>query len=121
MEPPDSPLTRVPGSIALHEAINQASFAKFVCAIRTCKETAVILMKLWLDDISTLELCRDELHYFVQKKSPSIWCVLIRYSSCLRRLNARNWNTSSVISIRLNSSRSCSAPRLASHLHWNVG
>src|ERR1700730_9232764 len=121
MEPSDGALMCIPRGIALHKVSDQALFAKFACAIGTGKEAPNVLVKLRLDDPCALELRRGEPHYFVQKKSPSIWRVSSRYSTLLRRLNERNWNTSSVMSIRLNCSRSCSAPRRASHWHLKVG
>src|SRR5438094_1403123 len=58
---------------------------------------------------------------FVQKNWGSICCVCIKYSNCLRRVNVRYSKTSFVMSIRLNRSKSCFAPRRASQAHPKPG
>src|SRR5271165_1781502 len=121
MEPADCPFARIPRGIALNETVYQALFVKFPCAKCPREETPAIFMRLRLDDKGTSQLRRDEAHYFDQKKLSSIWCVRIKYSSCLSRVNVRCWNTSSVMSTRLNRFNNCSAPRLASQRHLKSG
>src|SRR6516162_8804251 len=114
METADSSLACIPGSIALDKAVHQAVFTDLSRAVGPSKQASTVRVRLRFDDPGSCKLCRDELHYLVQKKSPSICRVRIRYSSCFSRVNDLNWNTSSVISMRLKSSSNCCAPRLAS-------
>src|SRR5580700_5191021 len=115
MESADSSLANVPRSIALHKTVHKTLVAKLLSTIGPSEESPAVLVRLQLDNPRTLERCSNETHYLVQKKSRSICPVRSRYSSCFRRVKVLNWKTSSVISIRSNSSRSCCAPRRTSH------
>src|ERR1700733_11767417 len=115
MKPAESAFADVPRGVALNENVHQTLRSKFIGAEGAGKQPSTIRMRLRFDDVGPRQLGRSKAHQFVQKKLWSICWVRIRYSSCLRRVKALYSKTSDVMSILLKSSKSWTAPRLASH------
>jgi hypothetical protein len=62
MKTANGPSAFVPGNIALHKPLYQATSAKLLFTEGSGKKASVIRVRLRLDYPSPFKLCRDEMH-----------------------------------------------------------